>query len=444
MAEGLEERELIYLFHTDTVLQVGSIFDAPFWTAEVPRATHVYPTIWHASLALAAIHKRYISIENLGGDKHYEDRYYKLALEHYGDAMNRLLQIVQQDNICHGDKETLLLSTVLFTGICRLQENLPEALAHIRNGLKMFRLWRMWETTPEGAVLSIRSLVALFSQFQQFLELQGDVSDSEWLVGGILPSSATEQFSSIRQAYLEFEHLQISILGDLPEGSKRRSTEIGLSVHEPQAPVYFSALDLWGMKLSELEKTQQPDSIDIELAMLLSLRLSCAKMKLAVASNTDPLCWDEFQLVFEDMIEKARSLLTRMHTTKPNTTKSVRVSFTPSVSDPLYFIAATCRNFMTRREAITLLEQCPRSEGTWDITLVLAIAKARIRLEENAVSTQNSHPWCRCVRGTLVCAGHRVTDLKVEIVERARANVTLKTADDITQGRTGTLVSIHW
>lgn len=437
-----EAREAMHLFHTNVLHQMANIFDTQFWTIQVPRATQAYPTIWHASLALTAMYRRCIGPESaVAGDETFRERLYKLSLKHYGAAMTHLVQIAQQDRLDHGDKETLLLSTVLFTGICRLQEDLSEALAHIRNGLKMFRLWHMWNANPTAGILSVRSLVALFNQFQQFLGFERGTLDSESVIRENTPESAAQPFLSMTEAYLEFEHLQVGGSSDNLPMAKLASSGC-LDVGFARA-AHLAALGVWESKFSELQKTQQLDTIDMQLAMLLQLRLYCAKMKLAIESGKDLLCWDEFQPEFEEMIEIARALLTGMKG-RASSMLPPGASFTPSMSWPLYFIAAGCRNFSIRRDAIALLKQCPRSEGTWDIALAVAIAEARMRLEEDAVLAQSSNPWCACISGAFVCAGHRVMDIHGQVLEKQRAKVTLRTAHDAAQGHTGTLVALHW
>lgn len=55
VSPSVEGREMFHFFRSEGVNQVVGYFDASFWTVDVLRAAQVYPAIWHAMLAMAAM-----------------------------------------------------------------------------------------------------------------------------------------------------------------------------------------------------------------------------------------------------------------------------------------------------------------------------------------------------------------------------------------------------
>lgn len=71
--------------------------------------------------------------------------------------------------------------------------------------------------------------------------------------------------------------------------------------------------------------------------------------------------------------------------------------------EPLYLVAQSCRNHITRCRAIELLRRWRRREGIWDSMLAATGVQASMLREESGAEAEGSRDGeCGCVRGVYV------------------------------------------
>lgn len=443
VVENLEERQMISFFHTNTTSSIGNIFDLEFWVSDLSLATHAYPSVWHACLALGALHKLYIiAADSRARYQTAKEHHYKFSLKHYGAAMNSLIQIAQKPDPSVSEKETLLLSTILFSAICRFQDDLAGALVHVRNGMHMFNIWKFWENTTSN-VLSTKSLIPVFSQIQQLLGLESNISMLQWPVSFMLSEDSEEPFGTARDAYFEFQLLQSGIPAELSRQGRvsdnTRAPCLSESCH-----TYNKAFHIWRHKFLELKKVPQLQEADNLLLKLLHLRQTVLAMNMGLYSTGVMPNSVATVAVYQDMVDTAEQILEGIEEIRQSTMRTC-CSFTPSMSTSLYNISARCPDYAIRQRAITLLQRCPRHEGTWDTALILTIAKARIEFEEVAAYLDtNPLSICVCVPNAFVCDEHRVVDLQAEFLTNKKATLVMRTGNDIKRNFKGSRVGIQW
>lgn len=142
IAYNEQELRFFSILSSDTVQQVSGAFDQEFWSTHVLRATRAYPAVWHASLALSAIHMR-AKITSTSPIAHAtREKYYEFALREYNASIKYLIDIGRHDKLSIADQETMLLSSLLFAGLSSIQCDYEQATTHAHNGINLFYEWR--------------------------------------------------------------------------------------------------------------------------------------------------------------------------------------------------------------------------------------------------------------------------------------------------------------
>ncbi len=191
--------QMFDLFRTVTLRQISGGVDLSFWGVDLLRATHTYPAIWHASLALSGMHE-WMKLSAASNDIDMDDvdnnsssnndnnaeraqEHYTFALAQYNASIAHVLDITrQQQELTYASKETLLMTSMLYAGICSMQNNTAQAMVHIRNAVEIFGQWRFWEMAADPpskkhqpGVLNPATLVRLVTMFYyQFRDLAAD------------------------------------------------------------------------------------------------------------------------------------------------------------------------------------------------------------------------------------------------------------------------------
>ncbi|SPO07201.1 uncharacterized protein DNG_09895 [Cephalotrichum gorgonifer] len=447
-----DERRMFFFFRTETALQVAGPFDQSFWTVDLLKATQVHPAIWHASVAVAAMYKRY-TIPSSAHSTTLRKDLYNFALTQYNASISGLVDVASRENPGPGDKDVILATSILYTGLCSLRGDPREAFLHMRNGLKLFRQWKHWErrrSRGSGGVLPVNSIVTLFNRLDsQALNLLDDASRMEWEGGHIPREPSTKPFTSVTEAYFEFE-LSLSgllglmqrrefIAGPYPTGPSRESRL-----------VFRNALSAWSEKFSALRPLLKES--EMEAALILQIRHIAFDIALTIDVSSWELAWDEFHPQYEQIVTFSRQLLEKYHPATGGDGGAEHeacgpiFSFAASVCEPLYVAASSCRDPVLRREAISLLRQWPRRECLWDSVLAASLAESIMLMEEQAADGVGveSNEECLCVREQFVCHGHRVADTKLELLGEGVGMVTLRSVNDILAERPGRTIQLSW
>ena len=132
---GPQEQIALDYFRTRTAYKLPGVFTSDFWESIVFQASFAEPAVFHAVIALGAIHRNESSIAaNLENGKRTQSNE-SLALQHYNKAIGYL--------IGHGksrDKQslrTVLVACVVFICLELLRCRFQTARAHLQSGLKL-------------------------------------------------------------------------------------------------------------------------------------------------------------------------------------------------------------------------------------------------------------------------------------------------------------------
>lgn len=434
---------MFFFFRTETASRVAGPFDRSFWTVDLLRATQVHPAIWHASIAVAAMYKRYTIPAN-PTTKDLRRGLYGFALAQYNASIGGLVGVAAAEDPGPDDRDVILATSVLYSGLCSLRGDPREAFLHMRSGLRLFRQWRHWEGRGRGGrgVLPVGSLVTLFNRFDsQALNLP----DGSPRAGADIPREPSgAPFASVTEAYFEFELTLSGLVGLRQRRDLVPAASRPCSGTDDRA-ASRGALDAWKAKFSALCPLLK--ETEMEAALILRIRQIAFEIALGIDAGRWELAWDDFLPQYRQIVTLSGQLLEeyRPEPTTGSESCAPMFSFAASVCEPLYITASSCRDPSVRREAILLLRKWPRRECLWDSVLAASLAESIMLLEEGAVDgVRDGDGECYCVGGVFICHGHRVADAKLELLGEGVGMVTLRTVDDIVGERRGQIIQLSW
>ncbi|TQV95223.1 hypothetical protein IF1G_06210 [Cordyceps javanica] len=224
---GGYELEMFAVFRNETVHKLGGAFNRDFWAVDVPRAAQAYPALWHASLALAAVQQRVESLvddDDDDDDDHDHDhdhdatinepalaiprQHYVFALAQFNKSIACMADRLRRaDPLTYADKEMVMLTNVLYIGICNILGDLKQAIVHLKNTIDLIGEFRFGEDmtahkSPRG-ILRYPELLAVLAyidgQSGDFDEVP-DRFEREYVIS--VPSY--DSFSSMTEVYLGF------------------------------------------------------------------------------------------------------------------------------------------------------------------------------------------------------------------------------------------------
>lgn len=427
------DRELFYILRTSALGSLAGFFDGGFWSEDAVRAAQSVPAVWHAGLAIAAECMSVAAVSAQDGERR---RVY--AMQHYGRAMQSLVAISKKAELTYVDKEAILLSMVLLTGLSCLWKDVDTALTHIGRGIQLFRQWRIQESVLGPAMpvqlLRVRSLITLFHRFEvQYFGFFEVVAEPTFELNAAGSEAWTGSFTSIMEAYSELLTISLAMRCSHP-GTK-------YSTHHPQPAMYAKfrgPFANWKAKFARFISSRI--MTDSEMKGVLTLEIESAMTEIII--SVDEVDGDVRQLAYDSwlpMFEYMMTLAERLHEqTLKDTAHSPAFplfSFSLSISDPL-FLFVKCRDGRLRRRAIALLRRWPQQDGLIPSEVRLARLEQLMLFEESFTMVEEGQRpvYCQCIAGTFICGWHRVRWHSMETTGSRTADTWLVTQWDWAQG----------
>lgn len=464
------EKRHFYFFGSITVNDLAGFVDSEFWTHAILKATHIHPAIWHASVALGALHQKFLKgmSSSVLGTAFDED--VQFALKQYNKSIQFLTHLSGNTRLTtNHDRIITLTSCVLFVCISSLQGNEIQAFVHIRNGLRLFREWKLFALArqPQHSLdspVSAGCLAAIFSRLDtQARTLLDGPSRETWGQHPVLPANTSQPFVALWHVYQELEYLLNGLVHCVQrvEFMLMRSYQcIKFRLAEEERSLYSGYFKAWDARF--VEYLDMNKGIDHSKPVLvLHIRRTLADIVLRMDPHAGESGWDVFQSECNHILHLASKVLgekgvvsgaeSPKNTLQPcdystqsteqshqeqqeQQEKTAIPSFSISggVVEPLYIVASRCRDSITRRRAIRLLKQYPRREGIWESTLVARIADEIVKIEESHKMGKEVDSDCPCLtRSGTICESHRVRDVNLVFLGERIAKVGFRTVEDL-------------
>ncbi|ATY62141.1 C6 zinc finger domain [Cordyceps militaris] len=461
------ERQMFYLFRTQTVFEVGCVLDMPFWLIDVPQAAQAHQPLWHASVALAAL----ATSRNALNDPMPVlpdtgvDGLTSFVMKHYHAAIRELIPLSNPsgDEPTFENQQVLLMTNVLLLGLASMQGNQRDAAMFSRHSLSLFNAWRFWQrqddwkTSSQGAMLSVSSLTALMYRLQS-QEIMDRLERPDWLLCDFdqyTKHPSATPFSTMTEAYRELQPLLAGLTIVAKEHHLRPHTDLMLPA--PEACLAFRyAFTAWRAKYNHLRDTQPSDAENMLESMILDLLKATVEHALFLTEDYGPLLplhhhmvgtaekilqaltsttfdnrfgWEIASESLEAALRASKHCVSEWLTiptpnspplsNAPRITKALPYCFGSVVIEGLFIVAIDCVDFGLRRRAISILRRWPRAEGIWSSVIMAAFAEA-------LMSTTDT------------------IDSGLEVLENGLGKMQLRNITDTRENWPGRVVPVSW
>ncbi|KAK3191677.1 hypothetical protein K4F52_002100 [Lecanicillium sp. MT-2017a] len=442
-----------------TMGQITGMFDRAFWTVDVLRASHVYPAIWHACLAISAMHERLALPATTSKDRETRRSRHAFALGQYNTAIRHLVEIAAKPRLSDSDQETIVLASTLFTGICCMDGDVTQAIIHARNGLGVFYQWQ--KTRPSGVrgdyrtgrVLSSDTLTTLTAHVSlQVFDRTCIVDNPPPHIPPELFQCAETPFMSANAAYQELVPIASTLLELSQDRILRRISTIHVEEDTTAAAAlrdsYLAALRAWEGKFEEYLATRDPSSDDQHCILMLRLLWMCVTIYTQDRSSVEPgLTRREFEHYvpsFERFVELAEQLYEEQDAAE--TEGPPVFSFSLALCKFIFYVGLVCRSTRLRERLTSVLRRNPRRDGVWDSEMVALVLEAVVAFEERtqreALMGTDCH--CECEVGVFACDEHRVAAVKAEYMTDGLMDLEILRQRDVDCRGKGEVVRVRW
>jgi hypothetical protein len=419
LSGNAQEIQHFLFFRTITALDLAGPFDFGFWTCETLQSAHIYPALWHAAIALGAMHCQFIANNSLSYCWHSKtDGHVRFVLMQFNKSIMNLSKMLSKQALNKQDKVIFLTTCILFTCLCTLQGKQNEAFMHISNGMKLIHEWDSGDSSQCGTHIAMEMLLLLFTQLdsqglyiRRRLGLKPAHQCAEYPT---IVSSPLEPFPTCLQAYVELERL-INHLIQLDTSEDYTSPDPDFTITK-QKDVYFQVLTAWETKFEGYLVTNSK-AIEENTITLLRIRQLFANTLFNHPSKGE-LGHDEFVNQYTMIVTLAGWILEARNVVASQRPQQIDFSLSVVIAEPLLFTAMHCRKPSVRRQALQLLKMYPRREGIFDGVLATKLVEDYIVFEEKSCPRSGSSldgdaPLSTdsniCTTGPWICQKHRIS-----------------------------------
>ncbi|GLA55118.1 hypothetical protein AnigIFM63604_001607 [Aspergillus niger] len=438
-ATGERDIRSFQFFYEKTVFSLAGYCGSELWSRSVLQVSQKEKPIWHALVALGALHENYENSHQIPGPWFNRKRHDTFALQQYLAAIRALLRPSEDTGSpsstyvtsSHGGTlsvDVCLISCVLFVCYEIMSGHYVAALSHIRSGMKILGevaydastgtyhhpLLRP-STVPNLEIDEIRKLLIRL-QIQVYA-LTRSIEDSPACSTAQLRGVSSDftdipaTFTSLSQARNIYEHYSSMFRHDYhtlidaqPPTPPTTNPSLPPLIHH-----YATILTKWSTALDHFEQTRGSTLTTKEQIGLKILQIHRLEHTMMLeqynSGSSDSTVWDRFNSIFKQIISLSKSVVqlsgpsspppTPSHTMMPTANLPPTFSLDLGIIAPLYTTAALCRDPLTRREAVDLLRSCSRQEGVFSSHLCAVAAEKVIALEEHVALAAGDVDYAR-------------------------------------------------
>lgn len=213
MSAGKRDSDIFGQFCSHSVKVVSGPFNKRFWQVDVPRAALAYPALWHASVALAAIHlstkqgsARPNSTVSTSSQSVPRNYHYVVALEHFNKSIRHVAQALQGHqgrSVAYVDQEMAIMTNIVYIGIAAMLDDTQQLWSHWKNLVLLLESVRFGEGNPAArrGILEYEDLLSIV------LSLDGNHPFLEdfpyrWRRSWVVKLPQYSSYASTTQAYI--------------------------------------------------------------------------------------------------------------------------------------------------------------------------------------------------------------------------------------------------
>jgi hypothetical protein len=395
-----EDSPWIEYFSVRTGPALSSVSRHPFWSFTLPQLSASEPAIRHALIASSAAHARF-EADATNNQLAHNAIDPSFILRHYNESIEQL-----KLNLSRGPQslDYALLCCLLFISMECIFGNRVLVIDHLQNGLNMLQASLVQdgehETSSNAVAKSIRQEVRpLFHRLDAQSTLIGFSGSSLFNnTDKVFTLSVPRSFDSLEHAKSSLDLLVASSLGFIRTIHEARHVEndlISLSGRTLQIHL-LSEFSIWKNSMANFVKSCNIfTEEDNRFEKSLRLQHIATFIWLARCTELEESGFDAYLPEFASIVKWSRALIVPtpesqkpcLHTklTALSVTNVARFSLNMGYIPPLYLVAIKCREPITKREAISILEESNGREGLWDARLHARVARRWMEVEESSV-----------------------------------------------------------
>lgn len=371
-------------FRHRTAPMTTSFFPSEFWSRGLLQVAHAHPAVWHAAVALGALHRRW-ELGFAPAEQHAAGFSGKAA-----SAYARSVALARRI----ADPLVMLVLSLGLMAVTSVMGRWVENRVHGVAGLRLLREIRR-ETAACRAGL-VGSEVASVAESFARLDLQNltfsesrapypdpqcdsneDVrADAESLGDVLMPGDRFDSFSQAGFHLFALSRRFLLFAGIYENMSyeEYRVAEDGIR----------RQLSLWEQMMKEHLQECRALGKDEDRPGLLTVKLYHVflRLLLSVCVTGSQTAWDMCLPHFERIVALAGTILSR---NRASHATLAFVSLEPGIIIPLYLTATRCRHPVLRRRALQLLRQANGQEGRWHSVGAAAVAERIMQVEEEGL-----------------------------------------------------------
>ncbi|RAQ41217.1 hypothetical protein AFGD_011433 [Aspergillus flavus] len=391
-----DERRCFNIFQTYTVPMMVSWFDSDVWQQIVLRMSQAELAIYHAVVALSAIHEDSEKAGLPPGAMDIRNTYHRFALAQYSKAASMLCRrLVSNDPQV---RAVALMCCIMFICFDLCRGNYKAAFTHLQNGVQILEgqitKANRRHTSPQSIDSGSPTESAL-TRVLLHLDVQsahfGDSGPLLHLHPVVLGVGSRDNLSlnSLREVKQRLDPIMNNILRfrrscepyvrgeisgpflfDIAEASaEQRRIQAHLDDHIRafedyvlrQAPYLVNSKDARSIDLMRLQNEALTNILETSLV-------------------TSEMVYDDYLPVYKKITRLAEKIITSFQSDYGTHRPCIVMDM--GVIPSLLWVCLKCRDFPTRHRAVKLLERWPHREGAYDSHLLVQIVKDHMVLEQ--------------------------------------------------------------
>ncbi len=425
-----QEREYNHYFCTAFITSFLDESNRVLFAEHLPQAAQHRAPIWHACNAIAAIHRRQLTIYNATMTaEHYSEKMYRDSLRQYSASLDHLSRLAKRLNLTLDDKTTILLSNMLFCIYSIHQNDLKSSSTLILNTISLIRQWRFWKH-PEFADGYVTRILLFFVNFEGLLQdMQLVSAQLSWNWAEAVSYLELLPLPSFENACVRLEMLWNGLRAVLQLLRVNSSPDEVRRINMARR-TFSTHLEAFSAAFRKLKSLSNRTAIHHDFVKMIEMRRILVRVLLKVDISGFETCWDEFEVDFEtaillmDQLLSTRGLQVMLPSLRANLIKS------------LHFLICVYRRSAPRRKMIELLRRNMRDFLAVPSQCVAPLFYSRVlevivQLEEGDDTGRES---CDCMpsfdRGGYICNNHRVTEFSAIFHPGKTEEVVLRTVGD--------------
>lgn len=382
-------------FRRRTAPMTVSFSPSEFWSGRLLQVAHAHPAVWHAVVALGALHRRW----ELGFASPDDDaeRGYDGAVARAATFSDKAASSYARSVALARDIEDPLAILVLSLGLMAVTDIMGrwvENRVHGTAGLRLLGEIRRERAACRGGVggSEIDSVAESFARMDlqnlTFSESRAPYPDPESDSNEDIMAAADsledllmpgDRFDSFSQAGFHLFALsrRCLLLAGIYENMSCEEYDISQDGTGYQ-------LMLWEQMMKDyLRQARTADHNKGEPGLLtVKLYHAFLRLFLRVGIGSQQTDWDVCLPHFERMVALAGTILSRNRNSHAS---PAFVSLEPGIIIPLYQTVTRCRHPVLRRRALELLRRANSQEGRWHSVGAAAVAERMLQIEEESL-----------------------------------------------------------